>query len=127
MNILASTYSSTWKHNLNRFVVRFGGVALALSVAIGGLSALPGLGSREASVSPQSPPQALIGTVPDAALASSVVVQGQQDSLYLGEPLSPVVGETRDVYFGVEAHQLESSYLGEPLSPVVGETHDGYQ
>jgi hypothetical protein len=49
-----SAGSSTWKNHRNRYIVGIGGAALALSIAIGGMSSLPSSGSREASVTPRT-------------------------------------------------------------------------
>jgi hypothetical protein len=73
MNLTVNTHSSTWKNARNRYVIGIGGVALAITVAIGGISALPDSGSRQASVTPQaerqSRPSTLYPTAADAALA----------------------------------------------------------
>jgi len=52
MNLTVS--SSTWKHARTRYIVGISGVALALSVAIGGIGSLPSSGGREASVAPET-------------------------------------------------------------------------
>jgi hypothetical protein len=62
--------SSTWKNHRNRYIVAIGGAALALSIAIGGISSLPSSGRREASVTPRTaaPQSANIQDVPDSLL-----------------------------------------------------------
>ncbi|HWC29741.1 MAG TPA: hypothetical protein VG845_06640 [Dehalococcoidia bacterium] len=71
MNLTINS-SSTWKNPRNRTIIAVSGIALALSVAIGGFSSLPSSGSREASVTPnvQSRPSTLFGTEADAVYAS---------------------------------------------------------
>ena len=75
------TVSSTWKTRRNRYIVGLSGVALALSIAIGGVSSLPSSTSREVAVAPQviSQPNTLFGTTADAvfALESGVAVSPQ--------------------------------------------------
>ncbi len=71
------TVSSTWKNHRNRYIVGLSGVALALSIAIGGISSLPSSGSREVAVAPQaiSLPNALFGTAADASFAAEGEVE----------------------------------------------------
>jgi hypothetical protein len=75
------TVSRTWKNSRNRYIVGVSGVALALSIAIGGISSLPNSGSREASVTPSSvsQPSTLYTTAADAVFAaqSGVAVSPQ--------------------------------------------------
>jgi hypothetical protein len=124
------TGSSTWKNARNRYIVGASGVALALSIAIGGISALPSLGSREASVTPQaqSRPATQFGTMSDAEFASANTVSAAPVSPYFDRPLSPVVGETIEGYSGLGQTRegVVSQYFDRPLSPVVGETLEGY-
>jgi hypothetical protein len=86
MNLTVNTHSSTWKNARNRYVIGIGGVALAITVAIAGISALPSSsGSRQASVTPQiqSRPSTLFQTEADAALAvlGDIVVSPQFGSI----------------------------------------------
>jgi len=46
-------FTSAWKNTRGRYVVGVSGVALALGIAIGGISAPPDLASRAAPVAPQ--------------------------------------------------------------------------
>ena len=71
MNLTIRTHSSTWKNARNRYVVGIGGVAIAVTVAIAGISALPSKDSRQASVTPsiQSNPSTLFQTSADAVFA----------------------------------------------------------
>jgi hypothetical protein len=113
--------SSTWKNARSRYIVGAGGAALAVSVAVGGISALASFGSREGSVPPQfqSQPQTLIGTTADAEIATPSVVFAEPVSQYLDQPLSPIVGETRAAYLGVgqtaEGVASSSSTMSEAL------------
>jgi hypothetical protein len=70
MKLTVST--STWNSPRNRYIVGISGVALAVSIAIGGISSLPSSNSREVAVAPQaiSQPSTLFGTAADAVFAA---------------------------------------------------------
>ena len=114
MNLTINGHSSTWKNNRNRYIVGISGVALALSIAIGGISSLPS-GSREAPVTPsiQSQPSTLFQTAADAvfALDSGVAVSPQfansvdayeaSIALSFAQPVAPTAVDSRDDYLGL--------------------------
>jgi hypothetical protein len=111
MNFTINSHSSTWKNPKNRSVIAIGAVALAISVAIGGISALPSSGSREASVTPQtmSRPSTLFGTDADAVFAAQGPVEitpmfaTTADAVFAVESLRPVTSEAADTgeYLGL--------------------------
>jgi hypothetical protein len=103
MNLTINSHSSTWKNPRNP-IIAIGAVALAISVAIGGISSLPGSGSREASVTPQtiSRPSTLFGTDADAVFAAQGPVE-----------ITPMFGTSADAVFAVESLQPVTSGAGD--------------
>jgi hypothetical protein len=115
MNFTINTHGSTWKNPKTRAAIGIGGVALALSIAIGGISSLPS-SSREASVTPaqiQSRPSTLFPLAADAvfALDSGVaisptfanIVDAQEASIALAfaQPVPAAATELRDSALGL--------------------------
>ena len=102
--------ASTWKNTRSRYVIGVGGVALALGIAIGGISALPDLASREAPVAPQyqSRPGSLISTEASAALEEATYV-----GVTLPQSLAPLAVDS--VTSQVASALEEATYVGVTL------------
>jgi hypothetical protein len=69
-------FTSTWKNTRSRNVIGVGGVALALGIAIGGISTPTNLAGREVPIAPQYQSQAgsLVPTEASAALEQATYV-----------------------------------------------------
>jgi len=113
MNLTINTNSSTWKSTKDRYAIGITGVALALSIAIAGISALPNSGSREASVTPstQSQPSTLFANAADAVFAAEggVAVSPTFGSMTDAEEASVALSLAQPVSTSIES---PSDYLG---------------
>ncbi|HLG11058.1 MAG TPA: hypothetical protein VI876_04795 [Dehalococcoidia bacterium] len=109
MNLTVS--SSTWKHARTRYIVGISGVALALSVAIGGISPLPGSGGREASVTPETLSQPItLPTAADFATIGSAYIQPQTQAVV------PQFATSADAYFASMVLAVETVNLTGPAA-----------
>jgi hypothetical protein len=111
MNLTIRTHSSTWKNARNRYVIGIGGVALAITVAIGGISALPDSGSRQASVTPvtRSQPSTLFQTSADAVFA---VESGVEMAPRFGNAADAVEASVALVLAQQPSASAHEAYLG---------------
>ncbi len=113
MNLTINTNSSTWKNTKARYAIGVSGIALALSIAIAGISALPNSGSREAPVTPsiQNQPGTLFANAADAVFAAEggVAVSPTFGSMTDAEEASVALSLAQPVSTSVES---PSDYLG---------------